>query len=118
LNNAVKFSNRNDKIEITMSIQDQLVKWCVLDHGIGMTEDQIKEVLAEDYSITSSQQGTEQEKGSGLGLQLCKEFIRMNDGEIFIESKKGEGTKICVTIPEIDLIQDFNSIRDKEFLQS
>lgn len=118
LNNAVKFSNRNEQIEITITKENQIVKWCVLDYGIGMTKGQIKEILAKDYTITNSQNGTEMEKGSGLGLQLCKEFIRMNGGEIFIESSKGNGTKICVTIPEEDLSHDLNSIRNKEFLQS
>jgi len=117
LNNAVKFSKRNEEIEISVSIQNQLAKWCVLDHGIGMTKEQISEVLAKDYTITNSQQGTEKEKGSGLGLQLCKEFIRMNNGEIFIESAKGKGTKICVTIPEIDLTNDLNTISNEEFFQ-
>lgn len=118
MNNAVKFSNRNEKIEITVSIENQLVKWCVLDHGIGMTQKQIKEILAKDYTITNSQQGTEMEKGSGLGLQLCKEFIRMNEGDIFIESAEGKGTKICVTIPEIDSTHELDSIRIKEIFQA
>ncbi|WP_296699708.1 tetratricopeptide repeat-containing sensor histidine kinase [Algoriphagus sp.] len=118
LNNAVKFSKRNEKIEISVSNQNHFVKWCVLDHGIGMTKDQIKEILGIDYAITNSQQGTDMEKGSGLGLQLCKEFIRMNGGEIFIESTIGKGTKICVTIPEKDLTDEVNTLRNKEFFQS
>ncbi|MEN2282570.1 tetratricopeptide repeat-containing sensor histidine kinase [Algoriphagus sp. SE2] len=117
LNNSVKFSKRNENIEISVSSQNHFVKWCVLDHGVGMNQDQINEILAIDYTITNSQQGTEMEKGSGLGLQLCKEFIRMNGGDIFIESTLGKGTKICVTIPEKDLSHELNSIRDKEFFK-
>lgn len=118
LNNAVKFSKRDGKIEISTSEQNQYLKWCVLDHGIGMKESQIKEILAKDYIIADSQKGTEEEKGSGLGLQLCKEFIRMNDGEINIQSKLGFGTKICVSIPQEESVHKMNSLFDQELFQS
>lgn len=118
LNNAVKFSKRNGTVEITTSPKGQFVKWCVQDHGIGIKASQIKEILGKDYIITDSQKGTEQEKGSGLGLQLCKEFVRMNGGEIYIQSKEGEGTRICLDIPQGDLIQDSNTSAKKEISQA
>ena len=118
LNNAVKFSKMNDSIEITSTSEDNMMKWCVNDHGIGMSKSQITHILGKDYAITDSQKGTNEEKGSGLGLQLCKEFIRMSGGDIFIQSTEGTGTKICVTIPKMDLVHEANSVGRKEIAQS
>ena len=119
LNNAVKFSESNQSIEISNSYDEKgFTKWCVLDHGIGMDKQQIQAVLAKDYTITNSQKGTNQEKGSGLGLQLCKEFIRMNGGEIFITSSLNKGTKICVTIPDSRSVSQGELSGNKEILQS
>lgn len=117
LNNAVKFSKRNGTVEITTSSKGQFVRWCVQDHGVGIKSSQIKEILGKEYTITNSQKGTEQEKGSGLGLQLCKEFIRMNGGEISIQSKEGEGTKICLDIPKDELFHNSNTFTKKEISQ-
>ena len=64
-----------------------------------MSEDQIKSILADSYSITKSKPGTQKEKGSGLGLQLTKEFVRKNGGEVYIESQLGVGTKFCIQLP-------------------
>jgi signal transduction histidine kinase len=69
------------------------------DQGIGMKDEQIIELLSDDYVISNSKLGTKMEKGSGLGLQISKEFTRMNGGEIQIVSKEGEGTKVCVKMP-------------------
>ncbi|MBN3584595.1 tetratricopeptide repeat protein [Algoriphagus aestuarii] len=118
LNNAVKFSKVNESIEITSSSDGEMMKWCVQDHGVGMSKSQIKHILSKEYAITDSQKGTNEEKGSGLGLQLCKEFVRMNGGEIIIQSTEGKGTKICVTIPKFDLIQEGNPLESKEIFQS
>ncbi|EAZ79248.1 putative membrane associated signal transduction histidine kinase [Algoriphagus machipongonensis] len=118
LNNAVKFSKKNESIEITNSCEKDMIKWCVQDHGLGMTDAQIETVLSKDYTITQSQKGTNQEKGSGLGLQLCKEFIRMNGGDITIQSEKKKGTKVCVTIPIKGSQGQSQVIHRKEVFQS
>lgn len=99
LNNAVKFSKPGDVIRLSAEIDNMMINWCVIDQGAGMQEEQIDELLSADYVITNSKVGTKMEKGSGLGLQICKEFTRMNGGELNIISKEGEGTKVCVRIP-------------------
>lgn len=99
LNNAVKFSDPGDTIKITSSISDNQILWCVVDQGIGMSIDQINMILADKYVITGSQRGTKQEKGSGLGLQVCKEFSRMNGGELVINSELEKGSTVCMKIP-------------------
>jgi len=106
LNNAVKFSNPGEVIQITSQTTDDQVKMCIIDNGIGMEEEQIHKILAEDYVITNSLPGTKKEKGSGLGLQICKEFTRMNGGELTIESEKNQGTKVCIGLPVQELIHN------------
>lgn len=117
LNNAVKFSEPGDTIKITTSQFNNFILWCVVDQGIGMTEDQISQILAEDYVITGSHRGTNQEKGSGLGLQVCKEFSRMNGGELVIKSELGIGSTVCVKIPTIDL-NDLKMIQTEKSIKA
>lgn len=102
LNNAVKFSESGDTIKITSELSDNQILWCVVDQGMGMSTEQINKILAEDYVITGSQRGTNQEKGSGLGLQVCKEFVRMNDGELVIKSKLKVGSTVCMKLPVVN----------------
>ncbi|SFT84635.1 Signal transduction histidine kinase [Algoriphagus locisalis] len=99
LNNAVKYSSPDSSIQFSIVMDNELITWCVQDYGLGMDEEQISAILSPDYVISDSKLGTKKEKGSGLGLQICKEFTRMNGGEIFITSQKGHGTQVCVKIP-------------------
>ena len=99
LNNAVKFSKQGDIIQLSIEVDNDMITWSVKDQGVGMNEEQIQEVLSPDYVITNSKLGTKMEKGSGLGLQICKEFARMNGGELHINSKEGKGTNVYIKIP-------------------
>ncbi|WP_192349439.1 tetratricopeptide repeat protein [Algoriphagus sp. Y33] len=99
LNNAVKFSKPGDVIQLSAKIDNGLIVWSVKDQGVGMKEEQIDAVLSREYVISNSTLGTKKEKGSGLGLQICKEFTRMNGGDLHIKSKEGEGTKVSIKIP-------------------
>lgn len=106
LNNAAKFSYAGSFISIFCEKTNDHVHMCIEDQGVGMSEDQIKTILADSYSITKSKLGTLKEKGSGLGLQLTKEFVRKNGGEVFIESRVGVGTTFCIQLPCKPLIID------------
>ena len=99
LNNAAKFSNAGGSVLIFSEKSNDHIRMCIQDHGVGMSEFQIKSILADSYSITKSKPGTQKEKGSGLGLQLTKEFVRKNGGELNIESQIGVGTKFCIQLP-------------------
>jgi signal transduction histidine kinase len=99
LNNAAKFSNTGEGISIFSEISRDWVSICIVDQGVGMSEDRIQSILSDSYSLTKSKPGTQKEKGSGLGLQLTKEFVRKNRGEVFIESHLGSGTKFCIQLP-------------------
>lgn len=100
LNNAIKYSQNGKSIEVNVQEIDGVLNWCVKDEGTGMTPEQVKEILSSKISLTNSKLGTNREKGSGLGLQVCKEFIRMCDGELLIESEPGKGSRFCVSIPD------------------
>jgi signal transduction histidine kinase len=117
LSNASKFSEPGDVIKITSDLSDSQLLWCVADQGLGMTEEQVNKILAEDYVLTSSQPGTHQEKGSGLGLQVCKEFVRLVGGELKILSKLEIGTTVCMKIPAVDL-NDLKMIHTEESFKS
>lgn len=92
IHNAIKFSSYNDAIEIRTSKDESYCYVCIKDTGIGMTPQEVDTIMgAKQYF---SKTGTEQEKGTGLGLLLCREFITRNGGEINIKSSVGEGTEV------------------------
>jgi signal transduction histidine kinase len=110
LNNAAKFSNNGDAVT-TFSEQDgQWIYWWVMDQGAGMTQEQVELILSDSYSLTKSRPGTNKEKGSGLGLQLVKEFTRKSGGEISIDSHLGHGTKLCVKLPSRNSMREVQSV--------
>lgn len=99
LSNAIKYSPEGKTIFISLKEKENTLEWCVKDQGMGMTPQQIEQILAKDYLISNSRPGTNNEKGSGLGLQVCKEFIQMSQGELKIDSEVGQGAKFCVSFP-------------------
>jgi len=97
LNNAIKFTPRGGIIYISCMQNNSTVSVSVKDTGVGMTREQLKNVfISEEYSST---RGTENEKGTGLGLKIVKEFIEKNNGEIEIESEQGKGTCFTIKFP-------------------
>ena len=101
LNNSIKFCNKGGAITISNKSDGHLVKITVEDDGIGMDKDILDKLFRIDANVTRL--GTAEEKGSGLGLILCKEFIELNNGTIEIWSKPGKGTKISLAIPAKEL---------------
>ncbi len=69
-----------------------------MDTGIGMEKEEITTLLNEN--IVESTQGTEGEKGSGLGLSICKNFIKAHNGNFWIESEKGKGSTFHFSLPK------------------
>ncbi|MEP2023538.1 MAG: tetratricopeptide repeat-containing sensor histidine kinase [Reichenbachiella sp.] len=98
LTNAIKFSRENGKILISAKTIENGVQISVLDQGVGMESDQLEHLF--DNQSYNSSIGTHEEQGSGLGLKLCKDFIEMHDGTIWMESEKGEGSTCHFTLLE------------------
>ncbi|WP_248907902.1 HAMP domain-containing sensor histidine kinase [Flavobacterium sp. K5-23] len=91
VNNAIKFTHKNGFVSLTAkSLPDGLVKISVSDSGVGIS-DEIKRKLFSISKIQSNN-GTDGEKGTGLGLMLSYEFMKQNGGQIDIESSLGKGS--------------------------
>jgi len=95
--NAIKFSVKGSAIYLKAYQTGSNVRVDVIDSGIGIAEESIKNLFAIDKNTIV--QGTEGETGTGLGLVLCKEFIEKNDGQIWVESKLGEGSVFSFILP-------------------
>ena len=95
LSNAVKFSTENSSIEIVVSRKDNFVKVGIRDHGVGIAPDRIDSIFHKGETTY----GTNNEEGSGLGLQLCKDFAVKNGGDVMVESVVGEGSTFSVLVP-------------------
>ena len=101
LSNAIKFSNKGSRIDVMTKVEGDILLLIVQDFGTGMSEVQRETILNQQVLLLESSVGTEKEKGTGLGLSLCKEFLYKMQGSIEIESKKGEGTKVTVSLPRL-----------------
>lgn len=95
LSNAIKFSNENSTIDITVARSGNFARISVRDHGVGISEDRIASL----FSSGKTTYGTKNEEGSGLGLQLCKDFAVKNGGDVEVESVHGEGSTFSVLVP-------------------
>lgn len=97
ISNAIKYTNTGGEITISASENKQFVEVEVKDNGIGISlEAQKKLFKIEAFHSTA---GTNNEKGTGLGLLLCKEFIKLHGGNLLIESEPGKGSKFKFTMP-------------------
>ena len=95
IHNAVKFSTVGSRVEISTLIEESHCRVTVKDSGIGMTPEEVNMILAQEHF---TKRGTQEEKGTGLGLLLCKEFIKHNGGELSIISNQSQGTEISFTL--------------------
>ena len=100
--NAVKFTRKGEKIQIGVKKWDQFIEVWVKDYGIGIPKDQINELF--EIGSRSQRKGTHDEPGTGLGLQLCSEFIKLHEGNITVESEEGIGSRFAFNLP-IDGVQ-------------
>jgi signal transduction histidine kinase len=96
ISNAIKFTNQGGKVEISSAIKDHQVEICVRDNGVGMPQYMIKKLFRIDKKYSTI--GTAKERGTGLGLILCKEFIEKHGGNIRVASQKGKGSEFCFTL--------------------
>lgn len=100
ISNSIKFTGQGGNIFISAGYKEDFVLITIKDNGVGINPDNIDKLFQIDQNITTL--GTENEKGAGLGLILCKEFIQMNGGELFINSVLGEGSEFSFTLPDRD----------------
>lgn len=94
--NAIKFTGQNGTITLSSRVDNDLATFCIEDNGVGISKDSIPRLFRLDKTFTTL--GTEKEKGSGLGLSLCKDFIERNGGNLWLESEVGLGSKFYFTL--------------------
>ena len=94
--NAIKFSHPESSFYITATEENGFIKIQVSDQGIGISKKNQEKLFNIDQSFSNP--GTNNEKGSGLGLILCKEFIELNQGKIWVKSEPGKGARFIFTL--------------------
>jgi len=101
ISNALKFTPNEGRVEISSTVNSDTVEFLVKDNGIGMSPENLDNFLkSKDMNTTY---GTNNEKGSGLGLILCRDFIEKNGGTFKVESHEGEGTKFSFTLKRFQI---------------
>lgn len=97
LSNAIKFCSEGCQIHITAVYKNnQMIELCVRDNGIGMSNEMVKKLFSGENLST---RGTLNEKGTGLGLMVCKEFMEKNNGHLIAESQIGKGSSFFIYLP-------------------
>ena len=99
VSNAIKFTPHGGEIVVSVQMEDTHVIVMVADNGVGIKKEATRKLF--DMEESYSTPGTNDEKGTGLGLILCKEFVEKHGGEIRVESEPGKGSRFYFNIPRI-----------------
>lgn len=97
ISNAIKFTPEKGRIWINTQIKNKTVEVIIEDNGVGMSQETLVKLFKVDTKVTTF--GTNKERGTGLGLVLCKEFIKLNKGKITVNSNLGAGSQFIVELP-------------------
>lgn len=97
VSNAIKFSDTLGKINLKATKHDDSVVVSVKDNGIGISDKNLEKLFHIDSNFST--RGTQNEKGTGLGLVLCKEFISQHKGTIWVDSIQGKGSTFLFSLP-------------------
>lgn len=102
INNAIKFTKKGGSITLISSFlqnneNNKFVNITIKDSGVGIPQKNIKKLFSISGNVSTN--GTEDEKGTGLGLIICKEFIDKHSGKIWAESEVGKGSSFIFTLP-------------------
>lgn len=97
ISNAIKFTSDKGNIQISAKVKNETVFIQFKDSGIGMSDETIKKLFIPGKNISTA--GTNRELGTGMGLLLIKDFVKLNNGEVWVRSKLGEGSTFFVSLP-------------------
>jgi PAS domain S-box-containing protein len=103
ISNAIKFSQKDGKIMVKTSDIKNYIQINIIDFGVGIAPENIDKLF--DISQNFTTKGTLKEKGSGLGLILCKDFIEKNKGQLFVKSEIDKGSTFTFTLPIYDELE-------------
>ncbi|MES2005744.1 MAG: ATP-binding protein [Bacteroidota bacterium] len=100
LSNAIKFSRQNGKLELFVKGKSsEIVTLSIRDNGVGLSETKMQKINSTSVLTLESTHGTAKEKGTGLGLMLCKHFALLMHGKIKVESAEGKGSVFSLVLP-------------------
>lgn len=98
INNAIKFTQREGRIAVSAIRDNGVIQVGVEDNGIGIPNTEIPGLF--DLNSEYRMNGTENESGTGLGLLMCREYVSLMGGMIWVKSQPGKGSMFCFTVPE------------------
>ncbi len=99
ISNAIKFTYKGGEVKITCEDKGDYMIVAVIDSGVGIDEENKMKLFNSDIRFTTL--GTAQEKGTGLGLKICKDYVEKNKGKIWVESRFGKGSIFKFTLPKM-----------------
>lgn len=97
ISNAIKFTNLGGEVIVSSKKETNEVIVCVKDNGVGIPKDIQANIFHKNTEYIT--QGTNNEKGTGLGLLICKDFVNLHNGRIWVKSEEGEGAEFCFALP-------------------
>ena len=99
ITNSIKFTDSGGFVKVSARESGSEVIVAVEDNGVGMSQE-IQETLLANKSMNYTTRGTANEKGTGLGLNLCREFLERNNGRIWLKSSEGHGSTFYIAVPK------------------
>ncbi|MDZ7658851.1 HAMP domain-containing sensor histidine kinase [Fodinibius sp.] len=97
IDNAIKYSTDEKYLGIRVFKQNDYIKLCIEDHGIGITPKNLSNIFTKFFRVEDSL--TAKTKGHGLGLSIVKNLVELNSGSIEVESEPGDGSTFIITFP-------------------
>ncbi len=99
VSNAIKFTENGGRVMVVSKEINEMIEIGVIDSGMGMTPEDVSKLFR--IEVKNCEIGRSKEKGTGLGLILCKEFTERHGGRIWVESEFGKGSKFKFTVPKL-----------------
>src|SRR5690606_11366445 len=104
ITNSIKFTEYNGNVKIVSSAADDQIFLNITDTGIGIKKQHLKKLFSLDKEYLTD--GTSGEKGTGLGLVICKEFLQINNGTISVTSEHKKGTSFTIGLPKSGIVPE------------
>jgi signal transduction histidine kinase len=96
IGNALKFTDSGGRVDVTLAVEQEAIRITVSDTGMGIDEDALKRIFHRYYRAHPEREG------SGLGLLIAREMVRLHGGDIQVESELGKGSRFTITLPRED----------------